>query len=169
MGTIHKTIRGLTAGGLPVGLLALAAGAGHAQFAQSPGPSHNFAMVEYFDVPFDQQVMTRMTSAEARPVSGSVGVLDIRQFKLESFNTNGRTEMVITAPQCLFSTVDNTANSAGPIRVESGDGQLSLAGDGFFWRQNEKCLSISNRVVTVISSNAPALLNASTKPTRTQP
>ena len=83
MGTIHKTIRGLTAGALPAGLLALAAGVGHAQFAQSPGPSHNFAMVEYFDAPFDQQVMTRVTSAEARPVSGAVGVLDIRQFKLE--------------------------------------------------------------------------------------
>jgi len=169
MGTIYQTIRRLTTGALPPGLLALAAGVGHAQFAQSPGPSHNFSMVEYFDAPFDQQIMTRMTSAEARPVAGSAGVLDIRQFKLESFSTNGRTEMVITAPQCLFSTVDNTANSAGPIRVESGDGQLSLAGDGFFWRQNEKYLSISNRVVTVISSNAPTLLNAQTQPTKKKP
>ena len=135
----------------------------HAQLAPGLGPSRNFSLIEYFDPPFDGQIMTRMTSAESRPVPGSIGLLDIRQFKLESFTTNGRPEMVITAPQCIFSTQDSTANSAGPIRVVSGDGQFFLAGVGFLWRQNDRILSISNQVVTVISSNAPAGLNAKTK------
>ena len=140
-----------------------------AQFVPSLGPSRNFSLIEYFDPPFDGQMMTRMTSAESRPVPGSTGLLDVRQFKLESFATNGRPEMIITALQCIFSTLDNTANSAGPIRVESGDGQFSLAGVGFFWRQNDRILSISNQVVTVISSNAPAVLNAQAKTTEKKP
>ncbi len=174
MGTIFKTIRGLNAGLKPAWLpvcagLGLAACAVHAQFATGLGPSRNFSLIEYFDPPFDGQMMTRMTSAESRPVPGSTGLLDIRQFKLESFTTNGRPEMIITAPQCIFSTLDNTANSAGPIRVESGDGQFTLAGIGFLWRQNERILNISNQVVTVISSNAPAVLNSNSKSTEKKP
>ena len=174
MGTIFKTIRGLTAGLEPAWLvvcvgLDLAASAVHAQFVSGLGPSRNFSLIEYFDPPFDGRMMTRMTSAESRPVPGSAGLLDIRQFKLESFSTNGRPEMVISAPQCNFSTLENTANSAGPIRVESGDGQFTLTGVGFLWRQNERMLNISNQVVTVISSNAPAVLNSKSKSTEKKP
>ena len=157
---------------LGIGALAtmtLSFSAAQAQLVSGLGPSRDFSLIEYFDPPFDGQMMTRMTSAESRPVPGSKGLLDIRQFKLESFTTNGRPEMVITAPQCTFSTLASTANSAGPIQVLSGDGQFSLAGEGFFWRQNERLLNISNRVVTVISSNAPAVLKTQTKSTEIKP
>ena len=163
MGTIHSKILGVrpAANGLALAVAALLLPAmpGRAQLPAGFGRATDFSSVEYYEAPFDQQIKTRLAGAESSPVPGSPGVLDVRMLRIENFGTNGALEIVITAPQCFYSTMDYTAHSAGPILVQTGDGQSTHSGIGFLWRQSDagQTLSISNQVKTVISgANIPA-------------
>ena len=89
-----------------------------------------------------------MSGAEASPLPG--GLLDVKKLKVETFNTAGRTELVVRAPQCTYAPLDGVASSAGHLELRSGDGKFRVEGDGFLWRQNESSLTISNHVHTVI-------------------
>lgn len=118
----------------------------------------NFTSVEYYPAPNQTRVKTRLTGADAQPLAG--GLLVIQQLKLESVNTNGNTQAVVEAPECIYDTQNHTANSAGHLRLQNGDGKIRLEGDGFLWRQDDSFLTISNHVHTVIESriwrmNAP--------------
>lgn len=110
----------------------------------------DFTSVERYEAPNQQQVKTRLSGAEAWPLSG--GLLEVKRFKLESFATNGRPEVIITAPQCVYDQVNGLASSPGHLQLQSGDGKLRVEGDGFLWRQNDSLLTISNRVHTVIEN-----------------
>ena len=89
-----------------------------------------------------------MSGAEAQPLPG--GILIIKQLKLETFHTNGTPQAVVEAPECIYDTVNDTANSAGHLHLQNGDGTLRTDGDGFLWRQEDSSLTISNHVHTVI-------------------
>jgi hypothetical protein len=121
--------------------------------AQQNAGAHasDFSSVEYFDAPHQQQMKSRMSGAEAQPQPG--GLLAIKQLKLEMFNTNGVTQAVVEAPECVYESLNGTngtASSPGHLQIRTGDGNLQIDGEGFLWRQTNQWLTISNHVQTVI-------------------
>jgi hypothetical protein len=95
---------------------------------------------------------SRLSGAEAQPLPG--GLLVIKLFKLETFNTNGSPQVVVEAPECVYDTANNTANSPGHLQLRSSDGKIRTEGDGFLWRQDDSFLTISNHVRTVIETGS---------------
>jgi len=127
----------------------LLAGAVRAQ-QNLAGRANNFSSVEYFEPPHQRQMKSRLSGAEAQPQAG--GLLAIKDLKLEMFNTNGAPEMVVKAPHCVYDTKRGEANSPGHLRLETGDGDSHIEGDGFLWRQSSSLLTISNNVRTVVEN-----------------
>lgn len=128
-------------------LLLVAVSAGRAQ-PSTLASANDFASVEYYGSPNPQQVKTRLSGAAARPLTG--GLLEVTQLKLETFATNGRPEMIITAPECVYDQMNGLASSPGRLQLQRGDGKIRIEGEGFLWRQNDSFLTISNDVRTVI-------------------
>ena len=142
---------------LPLATLLLAAGlillfGTLASSAQSNIVSHanDFTSVEYYPAPNQQQMKSRLSGAEAQPLAG--GLLAIKQLKLEMFRPDGRPEIIVIAPECVYNQLDGTASSSGRLEVRTGDDRISVEGEGFLWRQNDSFLTISNQVHTVIKS-----------------
>ena len=115
------------------------------------GHANNFSSVEYFGPPHQQQMKSRLSGAEAQPQGE---LLVIKNLKLEIFDTNGVTEVIIKAPHCVYDTQKGEANSPGHLRLETGDGDSHVEGDGFLWRQSSSFLTISNNVRTVIEKTS---------------
>jgi hypothetical protein len=110
----------------------------------------DFTSVEYFESPHQQQMKSRLSGAEAQPQAG--GLLVIKDFKLETFTMNGKPELIVSAPECVYDTFNRLANSPGHLQLQAGDGKFHVEGDGFLWRQNDSLLTISNNVRTVIAN-----------------
>jgi len=120
----------------------------HAQ--QLPvGHATDFTSSQYFEPPHEQQVKMRLSGAEALPLPG--GLLDVRQLRVETFGLDGKSQVVVRAPQCSYAPLDGVANSAGHMDLQSGDGKIHVEGDGFLWRQTTSALTISNHVRTLIN------------------
>jgi hypothetical protein len=121
---------------------------------QQNGVQHasDFTSVEYFEPPHQQQMKSRLSGAEARPQAG--GLLVIKQLKLETFNANGKPEMIVNAPECVYDTFNRMASSPGHLQLRIGDGKIRTEGDGFLWRQDDSFLTISNNVHTMIKTSA---------------
>ncbi len=119
---------------------------------QQNGVQHasDFTSVEYFEPPHQQQMKSRLSGAEAQPQAG--GLLVIKQLKLETFNMNGKPEMIVNAPECIYDTFNRVASSPGRLKAQTGDGKFRVEGDGFLWRQNDSFLTISNNVHTLIEN-----------------
>ena len=122
--------------------------------AQQNGVQHasNFTTTEYFSPPHQQRIKSIMSGAEALPQPG--GRLIIKQLKLETFNLDGKLELTVMAPECIYDTLKGVANSPGHLQVRTGDGKILTAGDGFLWRQSDQRLTISNNVRTVIENGS---------------
>ena len=120
--------------------------------AQPNGPRHasDFTSTEYYESPHQQQIKSILSGAEALPQPG--GRLIVKQLKLETFNLDGKLEITIMAPECIYDTFKGLANSPGHLQVQTGDGRIHLEGDGFLWRQSDSFLTISNNVRTVIEN-----------------
>jgi hypothetical protein len=114
------------------------------------GHATDFTSVQYFEPPDDQKVKIRLSGAEALPLPDAM--LDVKQLKMEVFNTNGNPQVVVKAPQCTYA-LDGVASSPGPLELVALDGKFRVEGVGFLWRQSEQSLSISNRVRTTIDIN----------------
>ena len=113
-------------------------------------PASDFTSVEYFELPHQRQMKSRLSGAEAQPQAG--GLLVIKQLKLETFNVDGKPELIVSAPECIYDTFNHAANSPGHLQLQSGDGKIRTEGDGFLWRQNDSSLTISNHVRTTIET-----------------
>lgn len=137
-----------------VGAVALLAAGSRAQSGFS-GNTTDFTSVEYYPAPEEAQVKLQLSGAEANPLPG--GLLVIKQFKLQLFNTNGETQAIVSAPQCTYDTVRGLAYSPGPLFLQNGDGKIHVQGTGFTWRQADSFLVVSNQR-TVIENGmvAPA-------------
>jgi hypothetical protein len=119
----------------------------HAQ-SNVVGHASDFTSVEYYEAPHQQQIKSRLSGAEASPEPG--GLLVVKQLKLETFDLNGKSEIVVDAPECVYDTLNGVATSPGQLQVRTGDGKFHVEGRGFLWRQSDSFLTISNRVRTVI-------------------
>ncbi len=133
--------------------LALMLGAAAAPAQTAPnGHASDFTSIEYFDPPFEQQMKTRLSGADALPLADNNGSVSIKNMKLETFITNGAPQLVVEAPDCVYDTINGIASSPGPLRMQSGDSRLNVSGDGFLWRRADSFLTISNHVKTVIQA-----------------
>ncbi|HVU06990.1 MAG TPA: hypothetical protein VHG89_00435 [Verrucomicrobiae bacterium] len=112
------------------------------------GHANNFISTEYYEAPHQQQMKTRLSGAEAQPLPG--GLLDIKNFKLETFTLSGQPEITASAPECVYDTINETASSPGHLQLDYGAGKFYVEGDGFLWRQTNSFLTISNHVRSVI-------------------
>ncbi len=91
-----------------------------------------------------------LTGETAVQVEG--GMMLITGMRLETYQYDGGTQkvgLIIEAPECLFSFRTHVASSDGPMTLRRADGDASLSGRGFEWRQRESTLTISNNVRTV--------------------
>jgi hypothetical protein len=110
----------------------------------------DFTSEQFYDPPNEQVVKMRLSGAAAEPLPG--GLLNVKQLKVETFDTNSLTQAVVQAPQCTYAPLDGWASSPGWVKICSGDGKSYLEGEGFLLRQTNESvtISISNHVHTVI-------------------
>jgi hypothetical protein len=120
----------------------------HAQQIPVGGNAMDFSTVEYFEAPYQQQVKTRLSGAQAQPIAG--GLLLIKQLRLESYDENGKTQFIALAPECLYDPVHGEASSPGPVHMQTGNADLKIDGEGFLWQQSASFFIISNNVETMI-------------------
>jgi hypothetical protein len=119
----------------------------HAQF--TPGMKiNNFSASDPFPAPNYKQMRYVVTGAEGRPQTNKTFLLT--KLKLQTFKVNGELEMTVEAPECIFNDKTHTADSAGKLMLQSGDGKLRVEGNGFGCRMDGKILIISNDVKAVI-------------------
>jgi len=113
---------------------------------------NGFTSVQYYDPPNQMQVRSRLSGAEAQPMTG--GLLVVKGLKLEMFATNGEPQVIIHAPECIYNTLKHTAYSPGHLLLQNGDDKIRVEGDGFLWRQDDSFLTISNSVRTTVETAA---------------
>jgi hypothetical protein len=109
-----------------------------------------FSSDVYFDAPNDDKVQMRLSGTEAAPLSG--GRLDIKGLQVETFSTNGVSQMTAESPRCTYRVLDRVVESPDHLELKSGDGKIQISGDGFqlVMREDAKTLMLSNHVHTVI-------------------
>lgn len=142
---------GLVLATILTALLAIISFAGHTARAQLPGSilANNFTTTEYYtNLTQPPQIKTRVKGKRAEPQSE--GKYLLKELRIETFHPDGTPEVIIEAPECVYDYSSRTANSAGPLRMRTGDGQFTLSGVGFLWQPGEPNLIISNRVDTLI-------------------
>ena len=96
------------------------------------------------------RIKSLLTGETAVQVEG--GMMLITGMRLETYEYDGaarKVDLIIEAPECLFSFRTHVASSDGPMTLRRADGDASLSGRGFEWRQRESTLTISNNVRTV--------------------
>jgi hypothetical protein len=121
--------------------------AGAQQFPLA-GSMSDFSSSQYFEPPYQQQVKSRISGAEAQQITEELWL--IKQVKIEKFDATGKLQVVAEAPECVYDHINGVANSPGELHIRSGNGQWRINGEGFLWRQNDSWLTISNQVHTVI-------------------
>lgn len=113
-----------------------------------------FTASGYHPQPNHTRKRFQITGAQAQPELGNR--VRLTQVRLEMFRVTGETEMLITAPDCVYDPAKRTANSPGHLKVQTGDGRFSVEGDGFLWQGSDSTLSISNQVRSVINRSTNA-------------
>jgi len=76
------------------------------------------------------------------------GQVRLQSVQVSYFGEPGQTNLVVRGTQCLYDARTQTATSAEALRIVSGDGRLSVAGQGFIWWRTNNDLAISNQVRT---------------------
>ncbi len=112
------------------------------------GEVSNFSTSEYYEPPHERQMKFRLTGANARRLAG--GNVLLSQMQLELFRETGQRDTIIEAPECTYDTLQRVASSPGQLHVQSGDGRLSVDGEGFLWQQDESLLTVSNDVRALV-------------------
>ena len=111
-----------------------------------PGEAKGFRTAGYDNA--NGKLKWLLSGASATNVSTEM--LFIRQPRLELFNEDGRTNLVVATPLCFYNTRTKVVSSAEGLDAHSGDGGFSLAGEGFQYEPGDDRLAVSNRVHAVI-------------------
>lgn len=122
--------------------------AAHASEASSQAGQKRIKYPEYERA--TGQIKSLLTGDTAVQVEG--GMMLITGMRMETYKYDGGTQkvdLIIEAPECLFSFRTHVASSDGPMTLRRADGDASLSGRGFEWHQRESYLTISNNVKTV--------------------
>lgn len=111
---------------------------------------------------YDQQrrLKSMLTGKEARAEASDH--IRITALHVETYREDGKVELVVEAPECIFDRKSRVASSGGSVEARSADGRFFISGEGFEWRQLDSHLVLSNRVHTILSKE---LIN----PTKSNP
>ncbi len=112
------------------------------------GVVKKFMVPDYYPAPNQNQMKSLLRGEEAEPQTN--GCVLIRELQVETYTPEGKLELTVHAPECLYKAEDQTASSASHIEVRSGDSKLLVEGEGFLWHNGDSTFAISNRVHTVI-------------------
>ncbi|HYE30639.1 MAG TPA: hypothetical protein VEH27_04370 [Methylomirabilota bacterium] len=91
----------------------------------------------------------KVTGREAEPVGN--GLYRLTEARVETFNTNGQSDMVIEAPLAFYNQNTRMAFSPGALKAVTHAGKLTISGVGFEWGQSGSDLILSNDVRAVVS------------------
>ena len=119
-------------------------GAGGA--SASEGVTKGFKFPEYDE---QNRLKSMLTGNEARP-QGSDLIL-ITALRVETYDQDGKVDMIVEAPECLFDRKNKSARSAGSMEARSANGLFRVTGRGFEWDQAGGRLVITNDSRTEIS------------------
>jgi lipopolysaccharide export system protein LptA len=122
-----------------------ASGADTPNFAAGAFEAKGFKVAEHYAPPHEAQIKSTLDGGKATPLAGVI---------MQSFSESNTLQLTIKAPECLYDSAGQTASSPGPLRVETPDGKFFIEGEGFLWQQTNSSLFISNRVHTLIKSEA---------------
>ena len=81
------------------------------------------------------------------------GRMLVRGVRLETYAyNNGQriVDLIIEAPVCLFDARTQIVSSSGPMTAMRAEGDLSLKGVGFEWRQQTSKLVVRSNVRTIL-------------------
>jgi lipopolysaccharide export system protein LptA len=109
-----------------------------------------------YDPPFQNRLKTELIATNTTYINGSGGrallkIVTIRQFSL----AGGEPQMTAEAPECYYSFPRKEVNSAGPLQVRAENGKFFVQGVGFFLRQTNSSLIISNQVHSILQLQPP--------------
>lgn len=118
--------------------------------AQVPdgGEAEGFEATDYYPEPNHTQLKARIKAEKVNRYEG--GRLLLSTIHLQVFQVDGTAAFSVKAPECIYDFTARTASSTGKLHMASGDGRLSVEGDGFQWGLKDMTLNISNRVHTVL-------------------
>ena len=133
-------------------IFCIVAGRNLAQSLPPIGHAQDFSTDVYYDPPNGEQIKARLSGAEAVPLPG--GLLDVKQFHMDTFKTNGAPQVSATAANCTFAPLESLAYSSSHLKVVSGDGSVHVESDGFriVWQTNAMSVTLSNNVHAVFES-----------------
>ena len=80
----------------------------------------------------------------------SVTLWRVNKLKIELRDEQERPAWIVEAPECVYDYTSKSARSATQLTLRSADGQMSISGSGFEWKQADQHLVISNEVRTVL-------------------
>jgi hypothetical protein len=114
---------------------------------------HNFVLPEHYDrasLPKGRTNLLKalVTGKEGTPVGKDL--FQIQEMGLQYLSTDGRTNLVALAPECLVDANRRELSSSGPVKAEGHGGNMSIEGVGFFCQLTNFHLIISNQVRAVI-------------------
>ncbi|HWQ93827.1 MAG TPA: hypothetical protein VN673_19345 [Clostridia bacterium] len=104
---------------------------------------------DFHPPPHQSQMKSLLQGAEAVPTDGG-RVVTIKDGKLQTFHEDGKQEMLVEAPHCVYDATKRSVTSDGSLRAQTADGRFSISGEGFAWHTTNSVLLISNRVRTYI-------------------
>jgi lipopolysaccharide export system protein LptA len=106
---------------------------------------------EFFDPPFQSQLKSLVQGSKAESLSNSR--LQVYDAKVQDFETNGQTKLIIQTPRCIYDRPAHAVSSSEPLHVQTGDGKFMTDGTGFLFVQTNGLLFISNRVHTFVQAD----------------
>jgi len=128
------------------------AGLGLLAVAQTPSPGGTPTAPKNpaFVLPYKKgdRTVARISGEEPpRPVTaGILEVVEIKGFKIETFNPDGTPHLVGEAPTCVLNLASQNIWSSGPLTITQIGGGFSLRGEGFSWNRETERLVLSNKV-----------------------
>ena len=110
---------------------------------EKPRPAKVFSFQEYHRAAPGQpaQLKTHFQGADPKFNGGNILVKDLH---LVSCDPSGRTNWVVDAADCLFDRNQKVALSSNTLSLRAREGALTIQGQGFYWRQSDDLLRISD-------------------------
>ena len=114
-------------------------------------PIKGFKVAEPYPPPHETQTKSLLEGGRALPQPGGKSFLS-EGVVLRTFSETNTPQLIVKCDDCVYDSKTREVNSAGRIQMQTADGKFTIEGIGFFWRQTNSSLVISNQVHTLIQS-----------------
>jgi hypothetical protein len=112
-------------------------------------PAKGFKIAEPYGPPYESQTKSLLEGGQALILPGGNAQLS-EGVTLRTFSETNTPQLIVRARECFYNSTNHEVNSAGPIRMQTADSRFTIEGIGFYWRQTNSSLVISNDVHTAI-------------------